>query len=381
MDDHEKLAMLADASRYDLSCACGTKRGTDHRKRGADGMWVYPASVPRGGESIMLKTLLSNACVNDCRYCPFRAENDTRRVSLAPETVARAFMDYYRAGGIHGIFLSSGVTGCADATMDRMVAVAEMLRRTHEFRGFIHLKVLPGASDAAIEAALSLSTCVSLNVEAPTRGAFRNLSERKDYDQDILRPLSTIARLTRRGGPYERVGQTTQFVVGAAGEPDRDIVRATFGLYRRLGLSRVYFSAYQKGLGDPGLAGEQGTAPPQTSLLCEHRLYQADWLLRKYGFDDEELFFGEDGNLPLGADPKQVWAERHPEFWPVDVNRAERMDLLRVPGIGETTADRILELRREGTRLRTLEQVGVRGRRLHRAESYLEFGRARARLF
>jgi predicted DNA-binding helix-hairpin-helix protein len=330
----------------------------------------------------MLKTLLSNACTNDCRYCPFRAENDTRRVSLAPETVARAFMDYYRTGGIHGIFLSSGVTGGPDATMDRMVATAEMLRREHEFGGYIHLKVLPGASDAAIEAALGLATCVSLNVEAPTRGAFRHLSRRKNYDADILRPMRTIHRLTCRGAPYERVGQSTQFVVGAAGEPDRDIVRATFGLYRRLGLSRVYFSAYQQGLGDPDLPGEQAVPErPQASLLREHRLYQADWLMRKYGFQDEELFFGQDGNLPLSSDPKEIWALRHPEHWPLDVNRAGRLELLRVPGIGETTADRILELRREGTRIRTLEQVGVRGRRLHRAESYLKFGPARVRLF
>lgn len=382
MDAHEKLAVLADASRYDLACTCGTRNGPDHRVRGADGLWTYPASLTRGGESIILKTLLSNACVNDCRYCPFRAETDTLRCTLTPEEVARAFMDYQTRGGIHGIFLSSGVFSSPDCTMDGMVAVAEILRRRHSYGGFIHLKVIPGASDAAIESAVRLADAVSLNLEAPTRGAFRELSDRKNYDADILRPMRTISRLTAKGAPYERVGQTTQFVVGAAGEPDRDIVKATYGLYRRLGLDRVYFSAYQRGLGDVDLPGENTTArPAQNAFVREHRLYQVDWLFRRYGFREEEIHFAEDGALPLGEDPKATWARLHPEHWPLDVNRASRMDLLRVPGFGEATVERILDIRRGGSRVHRMEDLGRVGKRLRTAASYVKFGEVRAGLF
>jgi len=186
MNADEKLKLLADASQYDLSCACGKRDGEDHRRRGPGGVWLYPASVPRGGQSVMLKTLLSNACVNDCRYCPFRAERDVRRCTLAPEEVASMFLDYARQRTVHGLFLTSGVIGTPDRTMEQMVAVAELLRRRHQYRGFLHLKIIPGSSDAAIEAALGMASAVSLNVEVPRRAAFASLSTRKDYDRDIV---------------------------------------------------------------------------------------------------------------------------------------------------------------------------------------------------
>lgn len=370
MDTEEKLRLLADASRYDLSCACGTRDSSDHRRRSGEGMWLYPVSLPSGGTSVMLKTLLSNACVNDCRYCPFRAERDVRRCALEAEEVAHVFLEYVRRLGIMGIFLSSGVLRDPDHTMERLCAVAEILRCKHQYRGYIHLKVIPGASEAAIEKALSLASAVSLNVEVPKRAAFLPLSTKKDYDRDIVAPLKRIAALTAPGMRYARVRQTTQFVVGASHEKDAEIIQATFGLYRRLGLDRVYYSAYQRGLGDPSVPGETSPRTAAELLTREHRLYQTDFLLRKYKWDEKDIPLEADGNLSLAVDPKQRWADQHPEFFPVRLKSAERGMLLRVPGLGPTMAKRILDGRREGC-VRGLREIGLRGRNLEKVTRYV----------
>jgi predicted DNA-binding helix-hairpin-helix protein len=374
MNTEQKLSILADASRYDLSCACGTSDNADHRRRGANGMWLYPVSLPNGGVSIMLKTLLSNACVNDCRYCPFRAGRDQRRCTMAPDEIARTFLDYSRRLNLHGLFLSSGVVRSPDHTMGQLTAVAELLRRRHQYRGYLHLKVIPGASDAAVEAAVNLASAVSLNVEAPTRSAFGQLCGAKDFDRDILRPLHLISRLTAKGMPRGRVKATTQFLVGAVNESDAELVTATGRLYYHLGLQRVYFSAYQRGAGDPDLPGERRSPGEAAALLTrEHRLYQVDWLLRKYHFRPEEIPFDAHGSLALTIDPKSLWAQHHPEYFPVDVNAADRWQLLRVPGLGPTAVERILAARGEGRRLRQIEDLGRPNMHLRRAESYLAF--------
>jgi len=370
MDTQQKLELLADASRFDLSCACGARDPSDRRRRTLEGMWLYPVSLPSGGTSIMLKTLLSNACVNDCRYCPFRAQRDVRRCALEAEEIANVFLDYVRRLGIMGIFISSGVLRDADHTMDRLIAVADILRRKHQYRGYIHLKIIPGASDAAIERALSVSSAVSLNVEVPRRSAFLPLSTTKDFDRDIVAPLKRISALTARGGPYAKVRQTTQFIVGASTEKDADIIQATFGLYRRLGLDRVYFSAYQRGLGDPALPGENSPLTAAQLLTREHRLYQSDFLIRKYKWDEKDIPLEADGNLSLTVDPKQRWADQHPEFFPVRLRSAGREALLRVPGLGPIMVRRILEGRREGC-VRRLKDVGLRGRSLERTARYV----------
>ncbi len=374
MDAHEKLRLLADESRYDISCACGRKDNRDdHRRRGPGGLWLYPASVPRGGTSVLLKTLLSSACTNDCRYCHLRAGQDVRRCTLEASEVARLFMNYYEQGQVFGLFLSSGVLRSPDYTMDRLLGAAHILRRRHAYRGYLHLKIIPGASDAAIEAALAVASAVSLNVEAPTPSSFRLLSSTKRYAEDIVRPIRLISRLTASGGPYARVKQTTQFVVGAAGETDAQIVEAAFRLYRRWRLNRVYFSAYQRGAGDASLPGQRGGGRPEDLPAREHRLYQADWLIRKYGFEADEIPFEADGNLSLAADPKEMWARQHPERFPLDINRADRHELLRVPGFGPVTVGRILGLRRGGGRVRRIEDLGRPGRRLREAAAYVTF--------
>jgi len=371
-DTQEKLEVLSANAQYDLACACSCSND-DHRQRGSDGNWIYPVTLPGGGKSILFKTLISNVCTNDCKYCPLREDMDIRRCSLRPEETAKVFLDYYRQRKVFGLFLSSGVLGSADATMERLNAIARLLRKKYAFRGYIHLKIIPGASDAAIEEAISLASTVSLNIETPGAKNLAKLSNKKEYIKDIIEPIKLISKLTGRGMKYEKVKQTTQFIVGAAGEPDTEIVKYMFGLYDRLKMHRVYFSAYQKGLGDQSITGEQMEPERPTDVFVrEHRLYQVDFLLRKYGFTESDIVYEMNGNLSLTTDPKEAWALGHPEFFPVDVNRALKLELLRVPGLGPVTVKRILE-RRKQARLTSIEDVGKMGLRLQKAGKYLVF--------
>ena len=371
-DTQEKLEILSADAQYDLACACSTSKD-EHRQRSGDGKWIYPVTLPNGGKSVLFKTLLSNVCKNDCRYCPLREQMDVRRCSLRPEETAKIFLDYYNQRKVFGLFLSSGVLGSADATMDKLNGVARLLRKKHGFRGYIHLKIIPGASDAAVEEAVSLSSAVSLNIETPGAKRLEKVSQKKRYIQDIIEPIKLISRLTGRGSRYERVKQTTQFIVGAAGEQDSEIVRYMYGLYERLKLHRVYFNAYQKGLGDESITGEQAGLERQTDILMrEHRLYQVDFLLRKYGFKESDILFEKNGNLSLTIDPKEVWAQRHPEAFPVNINWASRFALLRVPGLGPVTVKRILE-QRKSAKIRHIEDVGKVSIRLEKAREYLTF--------
>ncbi len=368
----EKLEILSTDAQYDLACACSCNK-EESRKRSSDGKWIYPVALSNGGKSVLFKTLLSNVCTNDCKYCPLREQMDVRRCSLRPEETAKVFLDYYNQRKVFGLFLSSGVLGSADATMDKLNGVARLLRKKHGFRGYIHLKIIPGASDAAIEEAVSLSSAVSLNIETPGEKRLAKVSKKKRYIQDIIEPIKLISRLTGRGSRYQRVKQTTQFIVGAAGEPDAEIVKYMYGLYERLKMHRVYFSAYQKELGDESIASEQADPERPTDIFMrEHRLYQVDFLLRKYGFKESDIVFEKNENLSLTIDPKEAWALRHPEAFPMNINRASRFALLRVPGLGPVTVNRILEQRKAG-KLRYIEDVGKVGVRLKKAKQYLTF--------
>ncbi len=368
----EKLEILSADAQYDLACACGTSKD-EHRRRNAEGKWIYPVTLPSGGRSILFKTLASNVCTNDCKYCPLREQMDVRRVSLSPEETVKVFLDYYNQRKVFGLFLSSGVLGSPDMTMDRLNSVARLLRRRHSFRGYIHLKIIPGASDAAVEEAVSLASAVSLNIETPGEKNLAKLSQKKKYIRDIIEPIKLISRLTGRGSRYERVKQTTQFIVGAAGEQDAQIVKYMSGLYERLKMHRVYFSAYQRGLGDSSIAGEQvGPESKADILMREHRLYQVDFLLRKYAFTEPDIIFENDGNLSLATDPKNAWAIRNPGYFPININKASKFSLLRVPGLGLVTVKRILQQRKQG-RIRTIENLGKAGVRLEKAKKYLTF--------
>jgi len=372
MDTIEKLKLLSDASQYDLACACGTRGGPDHRVRGEDGAWLYPVSMPGGGSSIMLKTLISNVCSNDCGYCPFRAARDVPRCTITPDEMAKMFMDYNRQRWLMGIFLSSGVVGTPDNTMELLNGTARILRRKYAYRGYIHLKVIPGASDAAIDEAVALASAVSVNIEVPGEKHFSALSQKKDYLKDIIHPMRRIARLTDKGTRYHRVRQTTQFIVGAADESDAEIIKYTAGLYRKLNLNRVYFSSYQRGLGSEAIPGERRLGVnPEDGFVREHRLYQVDFLFRQYGFTEEDIRYDDSGRLFMDKDPKLAWAESHPEKFPVDVNKADEKILLRIPGIGPTTAKRIVKMRAGGARIRSVDGLPLRGKRRALAEKYL----------
>jgi predicted DNA-binding helix-hairpin-helix protein len=371
MNTTEKLEILSADSQYDLACACGTG-DQDRRRRGLDGRWLYPVPLAAGGHGIMFKTLLSNCCSSDCLYCPLRGGGNARRCTLSPEEAAKAFYEHHERRRLLGLFLSSGVINTPDQTMDRLLASAEILRRRYRYRGYIHLKIIPGASEAAIEAALRTASAVSLNIEVPGRRHFEKLSRYKNFDRDIVAPLKFIAAHTARGAKYARVKCTTQFIVGASDENDREIIQYMDGIYNRLKFERVYFSAYQPGLGDRSLPGEQFNLDPGDRLSREHRLYQVDFLLRKYRFDPGEIPFAADGRLDLNCDPKQVWASRHPEFFPVRLHTADREALLRVPGLGPVFVDRVIAARRQ-RHLPHLAMAGIRGKLAERATPYLDF--------
>ncbi len=371
-DTIEKLKILSADAQYDLACACGSKKD-EHRVRGNDGKWIYPITLPNGGKASIFKILLSNVCANDCKYCPLRDNMDIRRCTLEAEETVRLFLEYYRQKKVFGIFISSGVIGSPDNTMQRINAIARILRYRHRFRDYIHLKIIPGASPSAIEDALSLANAVSLNIETPGAGNLVKLSNKKDYIRDIIEPIKLISRLTGKGNRFQKVHQTTQFIVGAADENDYDIVRYMGGLYDRLHLNRIYFSAYQRGLGDVNLPAENASPTnPANVLTREHRLYQVDFLMRKYGFSDNEIVFGADGKLSLEKDPKQVWADRNPQMFPLDINNASKHDLLRVPGMGLVTVNRILKYRKQ-YRIRRISDIGKPGKLLTKAAGYLKF--------
>jgi len=371
-DTNRKLEILSEDAKYDLACACGTDQD-EGRRRGGDGRWIYPVTLANGGRSVLFKTLISNVCANDCKYCPLRQEQDIRRCTLNPEETARVFLDYYGQRKVFGLFLSSGVIGSADATMDRLNTTAHLLRQRHGFTGYIHLKVIPGASRAAIEEVVALANAVSLNIETPGAAHLARLSARKDFVRDIVEPMKYISQLTARGSRFAKVKQTTQFIVGPAGESDAEIVRYMWGLYQRLRMHRVYFSAYQRGLGDASLSAQRdGVDGSDAAFVREHRLYQVDFLMRKYGFCDADVPFDAQGNLSLETDPKEAWAQRHPECFPLNVNRASRLELLRVPGLGPITVDRILRLRRT-QRLGSLAEIGLVGARLSKVRQYVSF--------
>lgn len=370
-DSEEKLSILSRDSQYDLACSCGTNTD-EHRRRGRDNKWVYPVVLPSGHTTFLFKTLLSNECVNNCKYCPLRANSNARRCSLEPEELVRTFLSYYEAGRVQGLFLSSGVAKNADATMEKINRAALLLRKK-QFRGYIHLKVIPGSSDEAIRESVSLASAVSINVETAGEKNFSQLSTTKNYSRDIIHSVNLISRLTAKGSRYERVKQTTQFVVGAASETDKEIIDCSWKLYKKLSLQRIYFSAYQRGAGAADLPGERLNGKNEDLLVREHRLYQVDWLIRKYGFEASEIPLEQNGNLSLSTDPKEEWAKLNPDFFPINVNRAERFQLLRVPGLGDTYVSRILQFRKNGTKLRALDEIARFNANLKKASAYVTF--------
>lgn len=362
MDTLEKLSALGEEARYDLCCgACGTEAG---RRKDDIGRWIYPAVMPDGRKVALLKVLQTNVCENDCYYCATRRSNDIRRIAFSPDELARAFEELALRGRVQGLFLSSGVAGSPTRSMDRMLATAELVRRKQGFRGYIHLKILPGSSRAHVEQAMRLADRVSVNLEAPGPERLSRIAPDKDYFSGLLQMMRWVHEIRQSAEGLSAVSQTTQLVVGAAQESDEEILRTAAHLYRQFGLSRVYYSAFQPQPGTP--LAELPPTPP----LREHRLYQCDFLLRQYGFALDELPFDGAGFLALSTDPKATWAMRHPQHFPVEVNRADLSQLVRVPGIGPKTAAQVIRARRQG-RIRTLRDLKQLGADAERAAPYI----------
>ncbi len=367
MDVVQKIETLGQSARYDLCNACGAAS----RQRDDLGRWIYPAALPDGGQVRVLKVLMTNVCEKNCYYCGIRAGWDVPRTSFTPEELSQAFDRMYRADLVDGFFLSSGVGAGVSRAMDRMIACVELLRNRYSFSGYVHLKLLPGASEAHIERAVQLAHRVSVNLEAPNAERLGVIAPRKDFFDELSQPMLVAKRLIDAGeGRVAPAGQTTQFVVGAAGEPDREILSTTARLYAEIRLRRAYFSAFQPVRGTP----LEGVAP--TPTWREHRLYQADWLLRFYGFTFDDLVFDPAGHLPRKADPKMMYARAHPELFPVEVNQATREQLLRVPGLGPRSVARLLRWRREGT-LRELADLQKAGAVTQRAAAFVSLAGSR----
>jgi putative DNA modification/repair radical SAM protein len=352
MTRDEKLRVLADSAKYDASCASsGAKRAAMPGGLGnTDGTGICHSYTPDGRCVSLLKILLTNFCVYDCVFCVNRVGNDIRRARFSVEEVVDLTIDFYRRNYIEGLFLSSGIIQSPDYTMEQLVAVARTLRETHRFGGYIHLKVIPGASAPLIDEAGRWADRLSANMELAVERQLIRLAPEKRHGTieaamtrihegvDAAAPASGDRTPPPRFAP---AGQSTQMIVGAGADSDAEILATSTRLYREHALRRVYYSAYSPIPGsDPSLPP---AAPP---LIREHRLYQADWLMRYYGFDARELTTDAAPNLDLDTDPKLAWALRHPAFFPVDVNRDPRERLLRIPGVGRRTVTRLLAMRR-----------------------------------
>ena len=362
MDIQQKLDLLGSGAQSDLACgSCGQGQT---RVRDDIGRWIYPAARPDGQTIKMLKVLQTNACENDCFYCATRRGRDQPRTAFQPEELALVFDQLHRASLAQALFLSSGVAGGGSRTMERMIATAEIVRLKYQFRGYLHLKLMPGSEPAAIESALKLADRVSVNLEAPSSEHLAKLSSTKRYTEELLAPLQIARKLMTTNPTLARKTMTTQFVVGAADETDREIAARTAQLYRDLRLARVYYSAFQPIENTP----LDGHAP--TPLIRENRLYQTDFLFRQYGFTFDELIFDARGNLPTESDPKTVWAIHHPEFFPVELNRASREELLRVPGLGLISVRRIVQMRR-ANKFSAIEQLACVGADEKRAAPFI----------
>ena len=369
MDVLEKLTILTDAAKYDAACtSSGAKRGFRKGMIGCTSSAVAGCchTFSADGRCVtLLKVLLTNCCVYDCKYCVNRRSNDTRRAMFTPEELADLTIQFYRRNYIEGLFLSSGVFRSPDYTTELMIRALSILRNQYRFNGYIHAKAIPGTSPELVERLGYLADRLSVNIELPSEAGLKTLAPDKTK-KAILAPMGQIRnRVTankedlmkyRHAPKFAPAGQSTQLIVGATQDSDFHILRLTQGLYDQYRLKRVFYSAYVPVV-ENALLPSKNVKPP---LLREHRLYQADWLLRFYGFRAEELLDETTPDFNPQVDPKCSWALAHLDFFPVEVNTADYETLLRVPGVGVTSAKRILVSRRAGRlRIDDLRKLGV----------------------
>ena len=363
----EKLKILADAAKYDVSCASsGTTRGNPNKTLGTAAGWGLCHSFTADGRCISLfKILMTNHCIYDCAYCSNRRSNDLKRVAFSPAELAELTIEFYRRNYIEGLFLSSGVIRNPDYTMEQMISVVKKLREEHRFNGYIHMKSIPGASQKLVNIAGMYVDRLSVNIEIPTEESLKKLAPEKDY-LSVWKPMKYIKqgilentedrKKFRKTPRFVPAGQSTQMIVGATPETDNQILTLASKLYNIDSMKRVYYSGYiHINQNDDRLP-----ALKQPPLVREHRLYQADWLLRFYNFQVNEIVNDANPELDLEVDPKVSWALRHPEIFPIDVNTASYEAILRIPGVGVLSAKKIITARRYG-RLTSyqLQKIGV----------------------
>lgn len=335
-----------------------------------NGLPIHMAALPGGKRVPLLKSLLTSACERNCYYCPFRTGRDSRRVTFKPDELASLVVTLTQKKVIKGAFISSGIAGGGVRTQDRLIATAEILRRKYLYRGYLHLKLMPGAEHAQIERAMQLADRVSVNLEAPNPSRLSMLAPQKDMMEELFNPLRVVEHIRKTQPSYlgwngRWPSSTTQFVVGAVGESDLELLQTVAYLYSKLHLARSYFSGFFP-VRDTPFEDRTPTNPWR-----EHRLYQASFLLRDYGFELEEMPFQNGGELPLEVDPKQAWANQNLSQAPLEINRAERHELLRIPGIGLHGAQTILNARVRGSRLRSIEDLKALGIYTSRATPYI----------
>lgn len=332
-------------------------RALDAKK---NSLGLHDAIMPGGKRITLLKTMLTTACERDCYYCPFRARRNCRRATFKPEEMAQTFHQMFTAGVAQGLFLSSGIAGGGVRTMDRLLATADILRNKLHYRGYLHLKIMPGTDRDQVFRAMQLADRVSINLEAPNAQRLTALAPHKVFIEELLRPLQWAEEIRQTQpahlGWNERWSSTaTQFVVGGARESDVEILTTTAHLLQQLRLARTFYSAFSP-VPETPLENH-----PAENPWRQHRLYQASYLMRDYGFEMEEMPFDPTGNLPLDADPKMAWARSNLVEEPVRLENADRRELLRIPGIGPKGADAIISARRRGSlrELHDLEKIGV----------------------
>lgn len=364
----EKLRILTDAAKYDVACtSSGTSRGNDGTGLGSCVQMGICHSFAADGRCIsLLKILFTNECIFDCKYCINRRSNDVPRASFTPDEICELTIEFYRRNYIEGLFLSSGILRSPDYTMELVCAALEKLRKVYRFQGYIHVKAIPGASEELIQRVGFLADRMSVNLELATAEGLRTLAPHKTRDK-ILKPMRLVQngrsqnayelKVYHHAPSFVPAGQSTQMIVGATPETDYQMLHVAETLYQRFDLKRVFYSAFVSVNVDKALPAKTDQGPP---LLREHRLYQADWLLRYYKFEAKELLTEEEPNFNPLFDPKCNWALRHLEYFPVEVNRAPYEMLLRVPGLGYRSAGRIVRARRLGTLdFQDLKKIGV----------------------
>ncbi len=358
-DQLSKLKILGETARFDV---CGyPSLPSSPGKRAHQSHFIYPAAG-RGCTFRLFKVLQTNACEGNCYYCANRQGRDFPRITFEPAELARLFIEYYRKGLVDGLFLSSAISKGPDHSQEEMLRTVELLRRRYQYRGYIHSKSLPGAHGDLIKRISRLSDRVSLNLEVPGQRHLNMISPSKNFQKELLSGLTEISRFNRHH-PLPS-GITTQLVVGAAGETDQEIIKLADKLYQELKLRRVYYSGFTPLRRTP-LENRNPCSPWR-----EFRLYQADFLIRKYHFSSEELYFDKEGRLPQNSDPKLAWAERHQDWFPLEINKASCWELMRVPGIGEISSKRIIETRRH-SKIKELEQLKRLGVVVKRAKEFI----------